>query len=194
MKSKIWIFDVILYSLIVYYLYQGITHIIFEHNITETVTIEVPIYNQINKDNLYDFTIEHLKSKEGFCSKPTVSCDGLLTIGYGHVIKKSENYSTLTELEATDLLKADLNRNIDFVEKHTSLKHNKSLALGCLAFNVGSGRLLKYIKEDSLLHNNNIDKILHYCNYRSLKGNLISSKALKERRKFELFIYKMYGI
>lgn len=192
-NKVLWIFDIILYIAITLLLTKGIYYTISPpENKIEVITVKNPVYSHIDKDNLYEFTIEHLKSKEGFCSKPTVSCDGSLTIGYGHVIKKNEVYSVISEEAAIKLLKEDLDKNIKFVENNTQLRQNKSLALGCLAFNIGGGKLMKYIKHDSLLFGNNISRIKSYCNYRSLKGSLISSKALKQRREFELFIYNLY--
>lgn len=194
LKDNLYIADIILYSIMIFYIYQGIINYHFKCNKEEVKLVQEPQYIHINKETLYDFTIEHLKSKEGFCSKPTISPDGSLTIGYGHVILEKEHYDEISEEEATNLLMRDLNHNIKYIEDNTQLKDNKSLALGLLAFNIGSGKCLKYIKEDSLLYGDNITRILHYSNYRSLNGNVISSKPLKERRKFELFIYRLYGI
>ncbi len=153
------------------------------------------VFKHINVGNLYDAAINFTKQKEGFCKVPTISCDGSLTIGYGHVIKKNESFSSVTENQATILLKTDLQKAIDFVEDKTKLSGNKSLALGLLAFNIGTGRFLKYLKEDSLL--TNIHKIRNYCHYHKVKNGqyiTIKSKALSDRREFEIFIYNTYDL
>jgi len=147
----------------------------------------------INLGNLYDTAINFIKQKEGFCDVPTISCDGSLTIGYGHMIKKGENFSKINKIQATELLKKDLKKAIDFVEDNTKLSENKSLALGLLAFNIGTRRFLKYFKNDSLL--TNIHKIRNYCYYHKVKDGqyiTIKSKALLNRREFEIFIYNAY--
>lgn len=141
--------------------------------------------------NLYSAAIKHIKKCEGFCGKPTMAC-GYLTIGYGHLIKDT-TIKSISEKEAEDILKKDLNTCIKFVENKTNLRNNKSLALGMLGFNIGTTRLLQYMERDSILQN--IDKIVYYCNYHMIRDGKkinIKSKALQKRREFEIYIYK-YG-
>lgn len=182
--------------ILIIYAYIGAYKIHYEQTEARIIEIHDTIYKtNIDLGNLYNLSINHLKSKEGLCLKPTISCDGLLTIGYGHVIKKNETFIGINEIEATTLLKKDLQKSIDFVKKNTNLKDNKALAMGLLSFNIGTGRFLKYLKEDSLLVGNNINKIKNYCHYKTKKDGkdiTITSKALQERRLFELKMYHSF--
>lgn len=187
------IIEIIITIIIIIYAYIGAYKIHYEQTEPRIIEIHDTIYSNIDLGNLYNLSINHLKSKEGLCLKPTISCDGLLTIGYGHVIKKNETFTGISEMEATILLKKDLQTAIDFVKKHTDLKDNKALAMGLLAFNIGTGKFLKYVKNDSLLVGNNIEKIKNYCHYHTKKDGkdiTITSKALLDRRLFELKIYQ----
>lgn len=153
------------------------------------------VYKHVIVGNLHATAIEFLKKKEGYCSKPTIACDGHLTIGYGHLIKKGEKFDYLSKQSAENLLREDLAKSINFVKKETKLKGNKALAFGLLVFNIGGTNFLKYLKQDSLLISSNIEKIKRYCHYKVFKNGqhlTIKSKALLERREFEIFIYKCY--
>jgi GH24 family phage-related lysozyme (muramidase) len=184
----------IMSMLVVLSFYSGIGFHYY-HLSKEREFITDTAYKYVEVGNLYSTAINFLKKKEGFCSKPTVSCDGRLTIGYGHVIKEGEMFSIISEQEATDILKKDLEIALNFVKKETKVGGNKALALSLLAFNLGNNRFLKYLKEDSLLTKNNIERIRRYCHYKIFKeGHYLNvkSKALQQRREFELFIYKCY--
>lgn len=181
--------------ILIIYAYIGAYKIHYEQTEPRIIEVHDTIYKNIDLGNLYNLSINHLKSKEGLCLKPTISCDGLLTIGYGHVIKKDETFIGINEIEATLLLKKDLQKAIDFVKNNTNLKDNKALAMGLLSFNIGTGRFLRYLREDSLLVGNNINKIKNYCHYKTKKDGkdiTITSKALQERRNFELKIYHSF--
>lgn len=49
-----------------------------------------------------------VKSFEGFSAKVYRDSAGLLTIGYGHLIKAGENFSVISEAQATEILYRDL--------------------------------------------------------------------------------------
>ena len=87
--------------------------------------------------------LDLIKYFEGF--SPTVyQCPaGLPTIGYGHLIKKGESYTSVTEDEAEDLLRHD----VQVAEKavlrliNVSLTDGQFDALVSFTFNLGSGSL-----------------------------------------------------
>ena len=136
-------------------------------------------------DTLYKLVIDHIKSYEGFRSKPYRDTDGSLTIGYGHHFRKGENYSKIDSAFGEKLLIRDLNKCIQYVESTTDLRDNQSLAIGMLAYNCGTGKVNGYINRGLL---NRIQDLPRYCHY-SYKGKWIKSKRLEERRKFELKVY-----
>jgi type VI secretion system secreted protein VgrG len=75
------------------------------------------------------------------------------TIGYGHLIKKGEDFSKgLTEQQAIDLYKKDMQTAENIVKRYVnvSLSQNQYDALVILAYNIGSGQfrdstILKYV-------------------------------------------------
>lgn len=154
-----------------------------ETTTSDTIYVEKRVY--IDTNYLFDEALAHLKEYEGFRANMYYDVDGSKTIGYGHHFKKGENFSVITEGSATDLLVTDLQRYIDYVEKETDLRGNKSLALGLFTFNVGTGNFNKAIARGLL---SNINRITKYCHYRDGE-RVIRSQKLLERREFELYIY-----
>lgn len=152
----------------------------YEHVIVHD-TVKVYVY-----DTLYNSVIDHIKSYEGFRSTPYKDNDGSLTIGYGHHLRNGENYSRIDSAFAEKLLVEDLTRCVDFVENHTSLQDNQSLAMGMLAYNCGTGRVKRYIANGLL---DRIEVLPHYCHYTNSKGEKVKSSKLQERRTFELQVY-----
>lgn len=170
-----------------------ITHIRVVINHTSNLLYEDTLYMTkivyVDTNNLFNEAINHLKEYEGFRSEMYYDVDGSKTIGYGHHFNSNESFSTITEEEATILLIKDLNKKIEFVEGHTDLRGNKSLALGLFAYNVGTGNLMKAINKGLLT---NINRITDYCHYSTIEdGQKITKRSdqLYERRKFELYLY-----
>lgn len=152
----------------------------------DTVKIEKV---QLDTGTLFDAAIDHIKDYEGFRSNVYYDTDGSKTIGYGHHLKKGENFTQISEEFATKLLIRDLTKRIKYVEETTELSSNKSLALGMFAFNVGNGNLNRAIRNGLL---KDIQRLKLYCNYTTkIDGVKITkqSKKLLERREFEIYIY-----
>jgi len=146
--------------------------------IHDTVYVDTCYYNEV---------IDHIKSYEGFRSTCYKDNDGSLTIGYGHHLRKGENYAMIDTVIAKKLLVEDLTRCVDYIERVTDLRGMKSLAMGMLAYNCGTGRVGGYIKRGLL---ENIEDLPQYCHYTTSNGNRVKSKKLQERRIFELKVYK----
>jgi len=87
--------------------------------------------------------LELVKKFEGFSSTPYKDVGGRLTIGYGHLIKKGENFSRITFKEAEDLLRKDLKEAEDAVTKNVtvSLLQHQYDALVSFVYNLGGRRL-----------------------------------------------------
>lgn len=66
---------------------------------------------------------------------------GVMTIGWGHAIKPDESFTTITQLQADDLLRADLLTAERAVENavNVELTDNQYAAVCSLVFNIGSG-------------------------------------------------------
>lgn len=84
-----------------------------------------------------------IKQFEGLVLKVYKDAVGLPTIGYGHLIKAGEKFTTLTEAEAESLLKSDLKQFEDCVAKVVTvpLNQNQFDALVSFAFNLGCANL-----------------------------------------------------
>lgn len=83
-----------------------------------------------------------IKEFEGY--SPVVYHDavGLRTIGYGHLVRPGEKFTSLTETEALALLALDVADAEWAVERHVTdlLTQNEFDALVSFVFNVGPGR------------------------------------------------------
>lgn len=135
----------------------------------------------------YNDAIDHLKYYEGFRADVYYDVDGSKTIGYGHHLLTGENYTHITELEATSILKKDLKVRMKYVKNKYNVTGDTLLALTLFSFNLGTGGLDKAISK-GLLKNPN--KLLQYCHYRTRNKEGVekvhTSKRLLERRKYEL--------
>jgi GH24 family phage-related lysozyme (muramidase) len=98
--------------------------------------------------------LAHIKGWEGFKSSVYLDVAGLPTIGYGHLIKPHERFTTITEAQAGALLAKDVTSAESAVNKYVKvpLTQNQFDALVSFAFNVGNGAfanstMLKRINE-----------------------------------------------
>lgn len=113
-------------------------------------------YGKPSKDSVMDqndlimAVVEHLKREEGFVpyvyddGRPgalpwSQSKTGKPTIGYGHLVKAGEKFTTLTEPEAYDLLIRDVKAHMRPIipEVRVPLAFNQWIMLVSHAFNAG---------------------------------------------------------
>ena len=87
--------------------------------------------------------INLIKHYEGFKPKPYFCIAGCATIGFGHKILASENFTYLTEAEAETLLAADLYTTEKAVIRliNTCLTDDQFAALVSFTFNLGGSAL-----------------------------------------------------
>ena len=91
----------------------------------------------------YNEAIELVKKYEGFRSEK-YELFGRYYIGYGHLITSKENFNSLTESQATELLKKDFNKGLKQVKKYArGSNDNKRLVLACYIYNCGIGSLVR---------------------------------------------------
>jgi GH24 family phage-related lysozyme (muramidase) len=93
-----------------------------------------------------DSGLARIRQREAFMPKPYDDGAGNLTIGYGHLIQKGENFSAgISEAEADTLFRQDVERVVNpGLDKITiDLTQNQVDALGSFIFNVGTGGFLK---------------------------------------------------
>lgn len=94
-----------------------------------------------NKMQISQQGIEALKFFEGLRLTVYKDSAGLDTIGYGHLVKPGESFTTITEAEAEQLLKADISYAEDAVNRlvKVDLDQNQYDALVSFVYNVGAG-------------------------------------------------------
>lgn len=156
-------------------------HLDYEQDTTETSMIEV---------SWLDSAIVHIKKYEGF--RPTVYADndGSPTIGYGHHLRKGEQFTHITEAQGDSILRADFKRYCDYVERQYSLCDNEQIAVAMFTYNVGptkydKSRLRRMIDSDQ-----DVTKEWIKWRHAMIDGEKRELRRLKERREYELIIYK----
>lgn len=141
-------------------------------------------YN-INPIN-YNKALDEITKHEGLRLKP-YTLNGHKYIGYGHLIKKNEHYTSIDSSEARYIMFNDLLCNINTIHKYSNLKGNKLLSVSMLSYNIGSTKVKKYIKNGLL---NNYKSILTYNKFKC-EGKVISSYKLGKRRAYEYALYNL---
>lgn len=99
--------------------------------------------------------IDLIKSLEGFSAVPYKDVGGLLTIGFGHLVKPGEVFGAISSVEATGLLEGDTKEASDCVNRvvKVDLNQNQFDALVCFTYNLGcaaltGSTLLKLLNEN----------------------------------------------
>lgn len=134
--------------------------------------------------------LELLKEREGF-SKVSYKCSaGKDTIGWGHVIKPTDNIKQpITAAQAEELLKSDIEWAEEAVNKNVkvTLTQNQFDALVCLVFNIGAtnftaSTLLRFLNLE--LWNKIPTQFIRW-----VYSNKVFIKGLENRRKAEAILW-----
>ena len=133
--------------------------------------------------------IDFIAGYEHFSESIYIDPCGNPTIGYGHLIRPGENYTTINTQEATQLLSNDVEKAVNVVNKYVKvpLSQNQFDAMTSFTFNVGVGNLLK----SSLLRNVNsgdnsvINASFLKWNKGLIKGKYTTLPGLTGRRQAE---------
>ncbi len=93
--------------------------------------------------NISQNCIELIKQFEGFSSNVYLDSAGYKTIGYGHMLKKGEDFIEISVSQAEALLLSDIKWAEDSVNRNVSvpISQNQLDALTSFTYNVGSGAL-----------------------------------------------------
>lgn len=129
--------------------------------------------------------------KGGFASISYKCSAGKDTIGWGHVIKPTDNIKQPISLaQAEELLQNDIKWAEETVNKNVkvTLTQNQFDALVCLVFNIGAtnfktSTLLKFINEE--LWNKIPGQFVRW-----VYSNKVLVKGLENRRKAEVLLWK----
>ncbi|MDR1026908.1 MAG: lysozyme [Rickettsiales bacterium] len=88
--------------------------------------------------------VAYLKGYERFSATPYDDGAGVMTIGYGHAIKKGERFDAISESQAADLFARDLEATEDIVNRCArNLTQSQFDALASLAYNIGPDAFAK---------------------------------------------------
>ena len=157
----------------------------FKSIVIETATKRKQVF-----DSLYNTTIEYIKVHEGFAGGKVYVCPGgYRTIGYGHLIRPGEYFTSLNKRQADSLLRIDFNRAIACID--IPLSYNKRLAIAHFVFTRGIGTFNKSKLRECIINKQAIDiQIMRYCYYKDRTSNYIYSTNSYKMRKFELELWK----
>ncbi|MES2215439.1 MAG: lysozyme [Pseudomonadota bacterium] len=131
-----------------------------------------------------------IKKFEGFMGAPYTCAGGKKTIGYGHVMLDGEEWQTISEESAEEILRQDLCISEQAVLRNinVSLCQNQFDALVSLTFNIGSAALQRSTLRQKINVNAATDEITHefmrwvYAGGRALAG--LAKRRCEEARLY----------
>lgn len=134
--------------------------------------------------------IDLIKRFEGVVLKVYKDAVGLPTIGYGHLIKKGEVFTTITQQQAEELLAKDLKQFEEGISTSVkvALTQNQFDALVSFAFNLGMGN----VNSSTLLRKLNAGDIQGAANefvrWNKASGRVLSGLTRRRLAEKELFL------
>jgi len=143
--------------------------------------------------DIAESTIDTIKGFEGFSPVPYIDSNGH-SIGYGHYIQPGESFSTLTDEQATALLKSDMLKRWNSVKGSISvpLNQNQIDALSSFVYNEGvsafiNSTLLKKLNSGD--YQGAADQFPVWNKSRDSSGKLIVNNTLVARRARERTLF-----
>lgn len=137
--------------------------------------------------NSKELVIAFIKEHEGYRAYPYTCAANVLTIGYGHTLKKYDTFKyPMNESIASVVLLQDFDRCIDIAHKYTKWNNDSLLAISHFIYSFGSTKFLKSTLYKLIQEGKPIDKeIIKWCNYKK-DGTFKYSKHIYNSRLFEL--------
>jgi len=131
-----------------------------------------------------------IKSSEGVVLKVYLDAVGLPTIGYGHLIKTGEHFTTITLQEAEDLLRKDLVQFENGVNKlvTVALNQNQFDALVSFAFNLGVGNLASSTLLKKLNSGDYKGAANEFGRWNKASGRVLSGLTTRRQNEMNLFL------
>jgi RHS repeat-associated protein len=138
--------------------------------------------------------LDFIKSYEKFSATPYNDQAGNPTIGYGHKILPGENFTQITQADATKLLAGDVGNAVSAVNKSlkASVTQNQFDALVSLTFNAGAvavrptNTIMREINGGQVVRQTDFTA---YNHVRNKAGSLVVSPGLTKRRLDEYKIF-----
>lgn len=136
-----------------------------------------------------------IRNFEGCKLRPYLDSAGLPTIGIGHLIRPGESFTIITQGEAEELLKRDMQNAVRSVLRliNRPLTDNQYAALLSFTFNAGGGALqCSTLRMKCNRHEDNgvLAEFLRWDKVKDPKTKLYKKSAgLLRRRKAEAWLY-----
>jgi lysozyme len=141
--------------------------------------------------NITQDGIDLIKRFEGFSSTVYICPAGYPTIGYGHLVRPDESYAEISETEAEELLRQDVESAERAVLRlvNVPLTDGQFDALVSFTFNLGSGAFQRSTlrrKVNRLAHAEVPEQLMRWvwAGGRKLRG-------LRKRRRAESILYRL---
>lgn len=152
---------------------------------TEKRILSFDYSSKVDSSNTFNLIIDTIKFHEGFSDSIYLCPAGKKTIGYGHRILKTDTTKIVNKYTADKILRDDFIKAIRAVERNSTLRGNKLLAISHFVFcfgigNYGKSTLKKLINKGFKIDN----EIKKWSN---INGRI--NKNLINQRNFELSIY-----
>jgi len=143
-----------------------------------------------------DSGLARIRGSEAFRARVYDDGAGNPTIGYGHLIRRGENFSGgITQAQAEALFRQDVERVVNpALDKITiALTQNQVDALGSFIFNVGTGGFIKNLLSfvNTGAFEEVTDRMLKFITGRDARsGRRQVLRGLLTRRQFEVALFK----
>jgi lysozyme len=137
-------------------------------------------------------TIGSIKLFEGFREKPYLCAGGYMTIGYGHIIRKSEDFSSIAYIDFEELLKQDIELAESAVVRLTKIMlHQYQFdALVSFVFNLGSAAYQRSTLRAKVNRSEHDVVPKEFTKWVYASGRIMN--GLVKRRHFEAMLYRGY--
>lgn len=139
--------------------------------------------------------IDLIKSEEGFSATVYPDVAGNPTIGYGHMLKKGEKITQVTQAQAEQLLRDDLRTAEQAVNKLVRVPMHQCEydALVSFVYNVGSkafqkSTMLTYINEQDFDYAAD-----EFMKWDHAGGKKVHGLSIRRQREMECFLGQGYG-
>lgn len=125
----------------------------------QTLKVQTGYFPQHNLFNFSKLCIR-IKKNEGYSNKPYKDQLGYYTIGYGHLIKKNENFlfkKTQSKNFFNKIFLKDLNKATQNFKRHYNIKkipNNVQEVIIEMIFQLGIKKVLKFYKFNKYIKNN----------------------------------------
>jgi lysozyme len=136
--------------------------------------------------------LDLIKECEGFRSEVYLCPAGKQTIGYGHLIGKGENYGKITEQEAEKLLRQDVQKAEEAVNRYVQVPITPGQydALVDFTYNLGEGNLKNSTLLRKLNSGDNDGASNEFGRWTKANGKTLKGLEIRREKEKEMFTRK----